>query len=83
MLRKGVYSYEYVDSMKKSNESKLHPKVFYSALYDEDISDEDYQHAQTIWKEYNITPMKDYHNLHSKSDVLLLVTSLRTLETVA
>ena len=38
----------------------------------EGITDEDYQHAQTVWKEFNIESMKDYHNLYNLSDVLLL-----------
>ena len=38
----------------------------------EGITDEDYQHAQTVWKEFNIESMKDYYNLYNLSDVLLL-----------
>ena len=38
----------------------------------EGITDEDYKHAQTVWKEFNIESMKDYHNLYNLSDVLLL-----------
>ena len=36
------------------------------------ITDQDYRHAQTVWKEFNIESMKDYHNLYNLSDVLLL-----------
>ena len=57
--------------MKKLDETSLRPKeVFYSKLTDECITDEDYQHAQTLWKEFNIESMKDYHNLNNLSDVL-------------
>ena len=45
---------------------------FYSKLESEDITDEEYQHTQTVWKEFNIESMKDYHNLYNLSDVLLL-----------
>ena len=38
----------------------------------EGITDEDYQHARTVWKEFNIESIKDYHNLYNMSDVLLL-----------
>ena len=42
----------------------LIPKeAFYSKLIDEGITDEDYQHAQTVRKEFSIESMKDYHNL--------------------
>ena len=73
MLRKGVYPYDYVDFMKKLDETSLPPKeAFYSKLTNEGITDEDYQHVQTVWKEFNIESMKDYHNLYNLSDVLLL-----------
>ena len=49
LLRKGVNTYDYVDSMRKLDETSLPPKeAFYSKLTDEDITDEDYQHAQTV-----------------------------------
>ena len=55
LLRKGVYPYDYVDCMKKLDETSLPPNyAFYSKLTDEGITDEDYQHAQTVWKEFNI-----------------------------
>ena len=64
LLRKGVYLYDYVDCMKKFDETSLPPKeAFYSKLSGECITDEDYQHAQTVWKEFNIESMMDYHNL--------------------
>ena len=59
--------------MKKLAETSLPPKdALYSKLTGADITDEDYQHAQTVWKEFNIGTMKDYHNLYNLSDVLLL-----------
>ena len=58
--------------MKKLDERSLPPKeAFYSKLTGEGITDEDYQHAQSVWKEFNIESMKDYHNLYNLSDVLL------------
>ena len=59
--------------MKKLAETSLPSKVaFYSKLTGKAITDEDYQHAQTVWRECNIETMKDYHNLYNLSDVLLL-----------
>ena len=73
MLRKGVYPYDYVDCLKKLHETSLPPKEsFYSKLTGEGITDEDYQHAHTVWKEFNIQSMKDYHKLYNLYDVLLL-----------
>ena len=47
LLRKSIYSYDYVDCMKKLDEKSL-PPAFYSQLTGEGITDEDYQHAQTV-----------------------------------
>ena len=73
LLRKDVYLYDYVDCMKKFHENILPPtEAFYSKITGEGITDEDYQHAHTVWKEFNIESMKDYHKLYNLSDVLLL-----------
>ena len=73
MKRKGVYSYDYVDSVNKIAESSLHPKeAFYSRLNDESISDEDYEHAKTVWKEFRIKTLVEYTSLYNKVDVLQL-----------
>ena len=71
--RKGVYPYEYMDSLERFKETKLPPKeAFYSRLTEEDISDEDYTHAKKVWKEFKMEHFQDYHNLYNKTDVLLL-----------
>ena len=73
LTRKGCYPYDYVSSIDILQETKLPSKdLFYSKLYDEHISDEDYQHAIKVWKSFNCKTLKDYHDLYLKSDVLLL-----------
>ena len=68
-----MYPYDYVDCLRKLNETSVPPKVeFYSKHKGEGITDEDYQHAHTVWKEFDIESMKDYHKLYNLSDVLLL-----------
>ena len=63
----------YVSSIDILQETKLPSKdLFYLKLYDEHISDEDYQHAIKVWKSFNCKTLKDYHDLYLKSDVLLL-----------
>ena len=73
LTRKGVYPYDYVSSLEKLTETQLPSKEkFYSRLNDEDISDEDYQHAQNVWNTFKCQSIRDYHDLYLKSDVLLL-----------
>ena len=50
MIRKGVYPYEYMDGLKKFEETSLPPKdAFYSWLNMKGISDHEYEHAQQVW----------------------------------
>ena len=73
LTRKGVYPYDYVSSLDKLTETQLPSKEeFYSKLNDEDITDEDYQHAIKVWNTFKCKNLRDYHNLYLKSDVLLL-----------
>ena len=73
LLRKGVYPYEYMDIWKKFDETALPAKeAFYSNLNLEDISDEDYAHAQKVWDVFKINNLGDYHDLYVQSDTLLL-----------
>ena len=73
LTRKGVYPYDYVSSLEKLSETQLPPKEeFYSKLNDEDISEDDYQHAINVWNTFNCKTIRDYHDLYLKSDVLLL-----------
>ena len=73
LTRKGVYPYDYVSSIEKLSETQLPPKEeFYSKLNDEDITDDDYQHANKVWNTFKCQTIRDYHDLYLKSDVLLL-----------
>ena len=73
LRRKGVYPYDYVDCLGKLDEKQLPPiEEFYSHLTEEDISEDDYEHAQNVWQEFEIKSMRDYHDLYLESDVLLL-----------
>ena len=73
LKRKGVYPYEYMNSLERLKENKLSSKEsFYSTLTGEGISDEDYQHAQKVWEEFEIKSMEGYLELYNETDVLLL-----------
>ena len=71
--RKGVYPYEYMDSLERFKENKLPPKeAFYSRLTGEGISNEDYEHAKNVWDVFGMKNLQDYHDLYNETDVLLL-----------
>ena len=53
LKRKGVYPYEWLDSIDKLNETQLPSKdAFYSKLNGQGISDKDYKHAQSVWNTF-------------------------------
>ena len=59
MLRKGVYSYEYMDDWEKVNEPSLFEKEdFYSHLNVEDITDANYEHAKRVSKDFEIKNLR-------------------------
>ena len=55
LTRKGVYPYEYINCWHRFEETQLPPiSAFYSNLNMSSIRMEDYQHAQQVWKEFEI-----------------------------
>ena len=73
LKKKGVYPYEYIDSVERLKETEL-PLIekFYSTLKKEGITKDEYIHAQRVWKYHNCKTLQDYHELYLKTDVLLL-----------
>lgn len=73
LKRKGVFPYDYIDSMEKLNDRQL-PKIeeFYSILNDEGISQSDYIHGQNVWTKFHIDDMREYALLYMKLDIVLL-----------
>ena len=73
LLRKGFYPYEDMDRWEKFDETSLpDKKAFYSNLNLEDISDEDYGHAQKVSVVFEIRHRGEYHDLYVQSDTILL-----------
>ena len=70
---KGVYPYEYMDGVDKFQEKTL-PSIenFFSKLYDESITEEEYGRAKDVWNHFGIQDMHQYHDLYLKTDTLLL-----------
>ena len=55
------------------DEVQLPPiEKFYNTLKEEPITQQQYDHAQAVWKNNNFTTIKDYHNHYLSIDVLLL-----------
>lgn len=65
MKHKGVYPYDYMDNFDKFIETLLpNKKDFYLKLYNENITDEQYRHAQNVWTTFFIKNMGQYHDLY-------------------
>ena len=83
MTRKGVYSYEYMDSFERFHEPQLQSKdTFYNSLTEEDISEIDYAHAQRVFNHFNMTDLRDYHNFYLLTDILLLADVFKNFRDV-
>ena len=69
-MRKGVYSYEYMDDWEKFSETLLPGKEDFH-LNMEDITDADYTHEKGVDKDFEIN-LGEYHDFHFQSGTLLL-----------
>ena len=80
-LKKGVYSYEYMDDWEKIDETSLPEKYkFYSNLDIQDIADTDYMHAKKVCEDFETTKLGKNYGLYLESDILLLIDVLNTLK---
>ena len=81
MSQKGVYPYDFMDSLEKFNQTELPTKdQFYSILNDQNITEDEYDHAKKVWKTCKIKTMGEYHDLYLGSDLLLLTDVFETSE---
>ena len=66
-----------MDSWKRFKEESLPDKEYFqSKLSNEHITDEDYAHAQKVWRTFKIKNLGDYHDLYVQSDTALLADVL-------
>ena len=71
--RKSIFPYDWFDSNEKLKHNCLPPiEDFYSMLYETDITQEDYNFALEVWKEFNCQTFKDYVEIYNLIDTLLL-----------
>ena len=84
LLRKGVYPYEYMDSIAKFREPQLPAReAFFNRLNDEELSETDYEHAQKVWQAMRIKDMREYHDFYLGLDVTLLADCFEHLRKVS
>ena len=64
-----------MDDWNRFKETVLPPKeAFYSKLNMSGVSDQDYEHARRVWREFGINNLGEYHELYLCMDVILLAT---------
>ncbi|XP_065364524.1 uncharacterized protein LOC135957667 [Calliphora vicina] len=83
LIRKGVFPYNYLNSLEKLKETCL-PSIddFYNKLTDSKCSIEDYTHAQEVWSKFECKTLEDYLMVYLKSDVLLLADVFENFRSV-
>ncbi|CAI2192333.1 2384_t:CDS:1 [Funneliformis geosporum] len=69
---KGVYSYDYIDSHCRFQDTELSPIHEFNSTLKDKISQDDYKHAQKVWKKFRYKNLGEYHDLYLKTDVLSL-----------
>ena len=80
LLRKSIYPYEYMDDWERFDETSLpDKKASHSSLRIEHITDVNYRHAKRVFKIFNNKNLGDYHDLHVRSDTLLLADVFENL----
>ena len=73
LTRKGVYPYAYMDSFERFKETRLPSKeAFFNDLTKKDISEEDFEFAEEIWKTFHLQNLGELHDLYMETDTLLL-----------
>ena len=61
-----------MNSWEKLNKTALPPKKDFKSNFNlENISDEDYVHAQKVWDVFKIKNLGKYHDLYIQTDTLL------------
>ena len=71
--RKGVYPYDYKDSVERFEDTALPSQdAFFNKLSGSSCSDIDYAHATRVWDAFGCETIAEYHDVYLQLDVLLL-----------
>ena len=69
LLKKGIYPYEYMDSMDRFDEKQLSGiEKFCSKLKVKHISENDFKHARKVWDIFKIKILGEHHYLYVQAD---------------
>lgn len=78
-----MYPYDFMDSIDKYNFTNLPDQAeFYNKLNRVHISNNDYEHATNVWKQFKINNMREYTLLYNTCDVLLLADVMENFRNV-
>ena len=70
--QKGVFPYEWIDSLEKLNETCIPPKEkLFSTLTGKGITEKEYARALAVFDKFECKTMWDYARLYLKTDVLI------------
>ena len=73
----------FIDSIKFMSKTSLPSiKRFDSNLNMSGVSDKDYEHACSLWREFGIRNMGEYHNLYLRTNVILLANVFESFRQV-
>lgn len=80
LLMKGVFPYDYCRSIDVINRTLELPSQddFYNALTQSHLSDDDYRHAQNVFKTFQCRGMGDYLKLYNRLDTALLCIAFQS-----
>ena len=71
--RKGVYPYDYMDSVERFEETALPSQdASFNKLSGSSCSGADYAHATRVWDAFVCETIADYHDVYLQLDVMLL-----------
>ena len=73
LLRKGVYPYNAISSFDSFQRNSL-PLIeeFYDNLKGRPLGNNDYTHAETVWDNFGIRNLGEFHDLYVTTDTILL-----------
>ena len=80
ITQKGVYPYEFIDSVNDFKKHNFHLVISFIHLNKKTITNSQYQYANNVWNKLGCQNLGDYHDIYLKSDVLLLLNALKISE---